>query len=967
MSKKAFTCFLTVLLVFCCCGPVSRAEQAAEGQTASNAGGVPDGATQEPFSYEEYINSTSFPPATEDIVIQARQLSADKGAGISVKSYAGSPHDVVVWESEQGSLEWQVTIPQDGLYNLGLLYYALPGRGAAIRIAIQIDGRYPFTELRGIELDRLWKNAGAVRVDYNGNQFAPEQEEAPGWYTKRVTDPKGLTPAAFRIALSAGVHTLSIAAVSEPFALDSILLSIPEDIRPYDEVSRQYAGKVPYQGDSIPIQGQDAVLKTSNSLIAKSDMSDPGVYPSSPFTGLVNYIGSTNWQQPGQRIEWTMDIPSDGLYKLGFHYRQSFLLNCYAYRKLEIDGEALFQEAQAIGFPYTPNWSFLQLEDANGEPYLLYLTEGTHTLSLEVTMGPMAAFNRQAQAIVARLGTVYRHIAMITGPSPDANRDYALFGQIPNLQEDLEQLLQELDGMNEAIRELTGERGSSNGITLSKMAAVIRQLLDNPYRAHRYVGEFYGNYCSLSSWVNEMKDMPLDLDRILLAAPDDPIEQQTAGFFERLVFSAQRFFASFLSDYTAAEGLEADGGDSITLWLNWGRDQVQVLSSMIQQMYTPQYHTQVNLKITNASLIQAILSGNGPDCSLMLSRAQPVNLAMRGALYDLKEFADFETVTQRFMPTATTPYEMGSKCYALPDSQQFSMLFCRTDILQELGLEPPETWDELIAVSNKLALYNMQVGLPYTQITDMAQTDAGMGALNLFPTLLNQFGADLYNPAMTATNLTSMETIDVFTYWTDFYTKYGFPLTYDLYNRFRTGEIPIAVSGYGMYATLKDAAPEIEGRWSMFPIPGVRKEDGTIDNAQAAGGTGAVILSISDKKDRAWSFLKWWTSEEAQYRYSTDLESILGVLGRHSTANVQAFSRMAWEPEVLAVMTEQWKQVRELPEIAGGYYVSRILDQAFWNTVSGREIPQDVLVYWSRFADMEIAKKQQEYAIQPLG
>lgn len=128
--------------------------------------------------------------------------------------------------------------------------------------------------------------------------------------------------------------------------------------------------------------------------------------------------------------------------------------------------------------------------------------------------------------------------------------------------------------------------------------------------------------------------------------------------------------------------------------MNSGRDQANVLNAMINDMFIPETNIGVSLKITSASVIQAYLSGNAPDVSIMLGRGQPVNLALRGALYDLTEFSDFSKAKAEFQNTALVPYTLNGAVYALPDSQKFYMMFCRKDILRELGIEIPKTWDD---------------------------------------------------------------------------------------------------------------------------------------------------------------------------------------------------------------------------------------------------------------------------------
>lgn len=50
--------------------------------------------------------------------------------------------------------------------------------------------------------------------------------------------------------------------------------------------------------------------------------------------------------------------------------------------------------------------------------------------------------------------------------------------------------------------------------------------------------------------------------------------------------------------------------------------------------------------------------------------------------------------------------------------------------------------------------------------------------------------------------------------------------------------MPMAIATYDQYAMLSVAAPEITGRWEMSEIPGMLKEDGTIDNSSGRGRNG---------------------------------------------------------------------------------------------------------------------------------
>ncbi len=58
---------------------------------------------------------------------------------------------------------------------------------------------------------------------------------------------------------------------------------------------------------------------------------------------------------------------------------------------------------------------------------------------MEVTLGPLAQLLYQAQDITNELNTIYREILMITGATPDVNRDYQFKLTIPETLENLKE------------------------------------------------------------------------------------------------------------------------------------------------------------------------------------------------------------------------------------------------------------------------------------------------------------------------------------------------------------------------------------------------------------------------------------------------------------------------------------------------------------------------------------------------
>ena len=115
--------------------------------------------------------------------------------------------------------------------------------------------------------------------------------------------------------------------------------------------------------------------------------------------------------------------------------------------------------------------------------------------------------------------------------------------------------------------------------------------------------------------------------------------------------------------------------------------------------------------------------------------------------------------------------------------------------------------------------------------------------------------------------------------------------------------------------------------------------------------------------DASWQFVQWWTSAGTQTSYARDIESDIGTLGRYTSANREAFELSNWSLNEQQTMNEQWNHVVELPEIPGGYYVSRNLDNAFRAVVLSGNDARESLFYWTSSTNEEIARKRHEMGL----
>lgn len=899
--------------------------------------------------YMEYTaENAAVPNAESDIEAALENAQGSLGAEFRLAAdYNGEK--ALLWENGEGGITFEFTAASAGLYNIELTYY-LPESGVEPEIGVMTDGKYPYSELEKAALPREWKNSGAAREDEDGNQLTPEQVESGRYITRRLRDSSGVNTEPYLVSLTAGKHTVTIVSPKQTVAISAIRFVSPEKTEKYRKPTNEKT-----DAETLIIEGEDAVYKSSNTLIPQSDTQDSGMSPASPYKQKLNYIGGSSYNGPNDTLVWEFEVEKSGYYRLALRYKQADVVNGESLRWLKIDGSTPFEECGEIRFKYNPKWTVFDFGDENGEPYYFYLENGKHEISLEVTLGEMSEYYRRLEEVTEALGDEYIGIVKITGDSPDVNRDYELFNQIPELNKRLSEYSEKLSGIISDMQSFTGKLGSQYIAAMKNMKRVIDTMRDRPYTAHQYVKDYYTNHSTLSSWLYDMKNMPLSVDWLELVPSGAETKYTKTGFFENLIFGAKRLIYSFSADYGKKP---SDNKEQIRLWVNWGRDQTMVLDTLIREDFTAKTGISVKLEQVNASLINGILAGNFPDVSLYMARTDPVNLGIRGALADLTEFDDCGEVLSRFQTGAELPYNYNGALYALPDTQNFFIMFYRKDILENLGLTVPKTWKEFLNTATVIQQNNLEVYVPYTQIVAATTVNGGIGGLHLLPTLMLQNGLSFYNEEQTATALTSPKALSVFKYWTDFYRDYQFVKEADFYNRFRVGTMPLGIAQYSVYLTLYDAAPEIKNRWAVACVPSTDGGNGFV----AGSGTGCGIVKKSKHKAAAWEFLKWWTAADTQIRYSGNVESVLGMLGRPQTSNVEALGALAWNAEDKENILKQWESVREIPEIPGSYYLTRSVDQAFWQVINGKASVKDAVVKQSRVADSEIERKIKEYS-----
>nr|WP_241211431.1 extracellular solute-binding protein [Amphibacillus jilinensis] len=916
-------------------------------------------------SYDHYLEQHSEAERpSQTIRIEGEDYAEIDGEGFEILNHFNGLDGQSVMTPEEGSISWDVQVESPGLYNMRIHYYPVEGKSSAIQRELNINGEVPFFGADYMIFDRIWGNQYEEFIrDDRDNELRPRQVEQPDWLMTSFKDSEGYFNEPYFFYFEEGVQTITLISKREPMVIDYIELYRHVPAKAYQEIEQEYREKgiEPTTGHFIQIQAQDADRKSSPTLFPLNDRSSPTVEPYHVSKLRVNTIGGANWQQPGQWIEWAFEVEEEGLYQIALKRKQDQLRGVYASRSLTINGEQPFKEMNILRFNYNLDWRTDVLGISEEEPYLFHLKEGTNTIRLMVTLGDVAPLLRTIESSVLELNEMYRKILMITSNTPDPLRDYQLDRRIPDLIDVFTEQAAIIREVADYLEMSTGERSDKVAV-LHSTVIQLEEMIKDPDTIARRLDTFKLNVGGLGTWIQTVREQPLTLDYLIVSSPDQEMPRAEATVFERLQHEVGAFVASYTEDYDSI-GSTVENKDleqSITVWLTTGRDQAQILKGLIDDTFTQETGISVNLRLVPPNiLLPATLAREGPDIALQMGEDVPVNYAMRNAAADLTVFPDHEEVLTRFRESAIVPFQFEDGIYALPETQMFPVMFYRKDILEELDLTPPETWDEVYRMISILQRQNLEFFLPIDD--PMAQNNTLLIPNRAFAMLLYQKGGQFYQADQKASALDSEIAIEAFNQWTQFYTNYKFPLMADFPNRLRVGEMPIGIADYATYNMLTVLAPEIRGLWEFTTVPGTVMEDGTINHDVPSFSTAAMMLENAENKEAAWQFLKWWTEKETQISFGREMESLLGEAARYPTANIQALEELPWPIEDYNNLESQWQWVRGIPQVPGGYFTGRHIDNAFRRVVNADENPREALADYIRYINDEIEIKRKEF------
>jgi ABC-type glycerol-3-phosphate transport system substrate-binding protein len=904
------------------------------------------------------------PSAVRDIHVDIFSWTSSEGVSV-LDNFEGV--DRVLRTEEVSNVSFRVNVERAGLYFVHIEYFPLPSRGIPMERSFKIDGQTPFLGADRLSFQRVWGDAANSRFDNQGNEIRPAQVEKPRWESAWFRDSLGFIIEPYTFYFHEGVNVISLEGINEPMAIRAITLKAPIHTEYYSDYIAgqdlsQYRNAHP--NFSLKIQGERATRRSDPSLYPIYDRSSGATEPASVARIRLNMIGGQSWRVAGQWIEWDFEVPEDGMYRFSVKGRQNYNRGFVSNRSVFIDGDILCRELSAVPFTYSNKWRLVTFRDRDDQDYMYFpLKKGLHNLRMQVTLGGLGEMLNVMEESVFRLNGIYRKILVLTGTEPDIYRDYRVDVVYPEVIEAMALESKILYKLVDDLTAYSGERSAQAAATLT-LARQLEFFVRRPDRIPRTLANFKANISTLGDSLLALSQSQLDVDYVLISGEDSKLPKIRENFFVAAWHEIKSFFVSFFVDYNAIGNKYGKGADVVDVWILAGRDQSTILKSMVDDTFTPKTGIRVNVKLVAADAVMpAVVAGTGPDMALTMPQGDPVNYAIRSAVVDVSQFPDYEEVIKELHPSVIIPFTYNGAVYGLPETQYFHVMFYRKDIMEELGLDLPNTWEELINILPIIQKSNMNVGIPSVATNVATSIDFSNFLAHLF-----QRGGRLYNDDGSRTLLDGEIAIEAFDAYTKFFTHYKTPMVFDFVNRFRTGEMPLAFADYTNFNTLEVFAPELRGLWGFAIMPGLKKTDeegkSYIDRSVSTGTLASMIFSNARRPDLAWEFMKWWISSETQLRFGRELESIMGAAARYPTANYEAFKRLSWGSEQMAVLDEQRGWAVGTPEVPGGYFVSRHITNAARRILNEGMDTRETLLDYTLTINDELIKKRKEFGLE---
>lgn len=823
---------------------------------------------------------------------------------------------------ENQILEILIDIPVAGYYQISFDYLTNSLNMVQPNLLLTVNEQ----DTRRINVPIHWRDSTHdFETNRHGHELIPSQNQINNWFHTYARDAVDWHLQPLTFFFESGSNKITFETDSYEVYLGTVYITKPSVVKTYAELVRGPQSLASHS--NLALTRGEHPSKKSSSFIRQLSFSTPDVFPYSSSAQYLNAFGDNSWRTNGQSVTWELNILESGYYYLTFQILQD-ILGASVFRTVLINGEVPFEELIAYPFEYGRRFSNHTLSGDDQSPFLFYLKEGINEITLIVDDSPIMLVVELLQSVRIGIRDVSLDIRQLTGGRVDPNRDWDISEFFPNIDRTFYEWIYNLTKAKKHLENIFPQsRVSSFELEIQLVIEALERLAENPNELPARTNELSEGATSAAQMIGQLEQnlrlQPLTIATIYAHGADVVLPAPNATLARRINSQLSQFWASFsLNNDTRNEDVILD------VWVGRSQFHVELLQNITDSLFTPETGINVRFSVmpNEQKLILANAAGHQPDVAMGVGNWLPFQMAVRGAATDLSQKAGFNEMLGNYSPGAFLPLMIDGGLFGFPETQDFYVLFYRDDMLSQLNIPVPNTWNDVVSILPELQRQGLNFFAP------LSGPSASKPFMFTAP-FFYQFGGDVHSPDALSTGINSPESLLAMRFMTDLFMVYSLPLQVaNFYNDFRYGALPIGISNFETYLQLTVAAPEIAGAWNIALHPGIENSNGEISRYATGSAASAMILSASDKQDEAWQFLQWWLSTETQVTYSNQLMTLFGPEFIWNSANLEAFAQLPIPRAHRDVILNQWDYLLEVPLTPASYIIEREISNT-WNRV----------------------------------
>jgi len=397
----------------------------------------------------------------------------------------------------------------------------------------------------------------------------------------------------------------------------------------------------------------------------------------------------------------------------------------------------------------------------------------------------------------------------------------------------------------------------------------------------------------------------------------------------------------------------------LNVWyVGWTNEFKAAAQNIIDPQFTATTGIDVNIEVMSWSdyynrYLLALASRDTPD--IFVLGTETVDFGIRGGLVDLAKFKpdEFPKLEAQVFGALMGPFSFRGTRFGVPVSIGAMTAAFRKDILTELGMDIPQTWEDIKAWQPKAMAQGHVFGLYYGSV----QYDSMWGAY----TLITQNGGQFFNPDGFSSALDKPDSIKGFEEYISLFKDHNFPLAGTGIPQFTSGEWLMLTDGLWLYPNLLKHAPELRGKWVLDLMPGTKQADGSIHHGSFASSSVMGISTYSTQQEDAWEFIKWFTSTPVQTQISDAI--VAQVPGSiWLPANKNALAQVNIDEDAKDAIFGQLTHSEPAPYAINVNVLYRYVTFAIDKSVLQDVSPKEAILEAAKDMNEEMARRQREYS-----